>query len=1052
MPLPELQPGQYWRANREMPEGDRGREWSGAWEVGFSYLVKDLKVVDGRLHTVVLHPHPLSDYQHDTEMLARHFFAAFERDLDPDVSRAADMKALQERIGQINQEIADGPRLEDVSTAAQRRLIEAGTATPRPEAAGAGALSISETDIQKAQKRSGALLEVSKKKAAWLQQRVEAVGETASRIALFGREKAETALAQVKDVLRYAQHLEEGIETLGLYTGKDVQVQMLCDGPLASDDAPLSIFQRRLYMDEEFLVHLAEGGATWRDVESFGKALGEDETLLDRIIPSERGVVCMRYRRHEKQIDLGEFKTVAEAFSAGLKAQEEEARNRTTFLLIRDGRRVWQVWSEISTDNSPRLFPTMKEVDKPFVGWGWHGEEKQRIDLEDIRFSDKLEESRRIQLHYRRLLILLWGLDDRENLVGLRRSGDTRKFTDLSFQKDRFVFISDDDEERLLSTGRPSFRKFAAEHNAMLRSGSRVLCLWGNLLTSDTAPGCVKSIDRRSSHGPRDEVRLWPDNDTDILIARKDGDEIVVDVEASGEKRSWMYDRYETSGQTRRIKARVSLTAYREASIGFLVLDAIKAEDLKFYCESRLERQSYLHYLSTFIAARKHVETVREAEVESRDVLANGLKAAGLFDDERCAGVLDEAILAWRARNRGKALPGPLDPEWKAAATAIYGFCWIALGKDIDLEPIATDLAAKGGRKPLRLVLTGNNQVILYASSTANEMQDALGNWPWVTRIACRRLRKAPWLAVEGESFAILPARAADERVLTEWPEATKWIDLVDHDKIGPDGRRELVAWLRDAAAAAPQLIAPSRHLVETMLKEATELSRLNSKGMVRRPDVVIPFAIVRKKEVEFRQPDACRVLAMRIDAFWWCWRHGLAAETEEALRGRYSRPGTHVRQLRGENDPEGEDRAWSGDFEASLVSLSSKDVVRALDDGQSLPNLIDAHVYDSVPINEGHFEALQDILRDGRSNWMFGERFAYRKNRSKPAAWDFVLKIKDAWALAVPFSDSSRRPGKPAPKPEADDEAEQEDARPAEQDDEDDQDDGPAAQEDLNP
>lgn len=1018
MALPELQPGQYWRASKEQPELDSRHEIDGSWQVGLSYLVKELKIVDGRLHTAVLHPHPLTEYQHDIEMLARHFFAFFERDLEPEVSRAADMQALQSRIQQINQEIADGPPMDEVSTASERRLIDArplaptqGPAPASQAPGGHGMLAVSETDLQRAQKRSAALVAVSKKKAEWLQARVGAVGETAGRIALFGKEKAEAALAQVQEALQYARHLEEGIETIGLYTGKGVDLRMLCDGPLAGDDVPLSIFQRRLYMDEEFLVHLAEGGATWRDLGDFAKALGEDEALLDRIIPAERGVVCMRYRRHEMKVDFGSFETVAEAFSAGIEAQAEEAANRTTFLLVRDGRRVWQVWSEISTDNSPRLFPTMKEVDKPFVGWGYSDKDK-RIDLEDIRFSDKIEESRRIQLHYRRLLILLWGLDDRENLVGLRRAGDVRKYTDLSFQRDRFVFISDDDADRLLGTGRLPFRSYVRKQNAMLRPGSRVLCLWRKLLTSDTAPGCVKVIDRGSRNGPRDDIRLWPDNETDILVARRDGDEIVVDIEASGEKRSWMYDRFENSGQTRRIKAKVSLTKYRDSAVAFLVLDAVKPEDLRFYCESRLERAGYLDYLQTFIAARKHVALEIEAEDPSRDVLVTGLAAAGLAGDERCAGVLDDAILAWRARNRGKPLPGPLDPEWNAAATAIYGFCWIALGKDIDLQPIAAELAAKDGRKPLRLVLTGNNQVVLYATPTKTEKQFSLGEHPWIARIVCRRLRKAPWLAVDSVSQALMPKALPDEKVLAEWEGHEKWAGLKDIDRIGIAGKKKILDWIHEAASKIDDVIAPSPELIASATIAIKQLTIENSQGSVRVPDVVLPFAIVRLKDEKDRERKQLRILMLRIEAGWWAWKNGGEHQIERMVREIYRSPGHAIDRLRGKPR-----EGWS-DYHVSLIEVGPVTLLAEIDKCRhGFPWIVDCSHYESLPCkDEGHEMALVDMLRDGRYQVFRLESTDIADRRKEPPAKDVLFMDETAWSKAGLFIESLER--KPDPNP----------------------------------
>ena len=61
-------------------------------------------------------------------------------------------------------------------------------------------------------------------------------------------------------------------------------------GPTAAPDEPVCVFQAMRFMDEEFLIHLQEGGADYADWDGFVEHLVANPQTLDRLIGTPRGL------------------------------------------------------------------------------------------------------------------------------------------------------------------------------------------------------------------------------------------------------------------------------------------------------------------------------------------------------------------------------------------------------------------------------------------------------------------------------------------------------------------------------------------------------------------------------------------------------------------------------------------------------------------------------------------------------------------------------------------------------------------------------------------
>ena len=201
----------------------------------------------------------------------------------------------------------------------------------------------------------------------------------------FFREQALIASIRSSEIASDLEQIHSGLKTLELYTGKGVDVVTITDGEPADPDEPLHLFQRLLYMDEESLINVAQGGADFADFDEFIELVRSDESILQRIAPMPRCVVAMQYRRHGKDYGGDDVRSV-------IINSMKNAENRKAFLLVRNGQKLYAVFGSI--EYMHRLFPTTDEFDKPFRGY--RGE---TIKPTDLNYPDARSKADRLALY-----------------------------------------------------------------------------------------------------------------------------------------------------------------------------------------------------------------------------------------------------------------------------------------------------------------------------------------------------------------------------------------------------------------------------------------------------------------------------------------------------------------------------------------------------------------------------------------------------------------------------------------------------------------------------
>lgn len=410
-----------------------------------------------------------------------------------------------------------------------------------------------------------------------------------------------------------------------------------------------------------------------------------------------------------------------------------------------------------------RLFPSKDEQENIFRGF-----DGQRIKFEDIAYTDKLAEHEKMALHYKRFLLLVCGLDHRLKLFGDFYEGPTSlDFVSLDFQRKNCRFLHDDEKGSLLvEKPRLELNDWIAEKNSYLTSGSRVLCYWSDLINPKTAPGACKI----SSCGDSYEVRYSPQKKMSVEIAYKNGLNYCVSVPVSGS--FWTSDRV--------FNCKVNLIAREKnewASDGlpFLCLDNVSLEELRWYVYDRETRIKHLSYIRLFKLAINHIEKELEQEAGTRQKMLQALEDGGISTPEKRAEVVNRAVIAWRAIHRGKPLPDlndMTDSTWKSLLNQMY----LLANSNDELIADVQAFASKNGLDPLRLAISGNDNLYLYVAPAMDERDDRFEPHAWVDRLTIERgHRGGKDIKEKSRKQMVMQSQPASEITLHQWEEAKNW-------------------------------------------------------------------------------------------------------------------------------------------------------------------------------------------------------------------------------------------------------------------------------------
>jgi hypothetical protein len=750
-----IEPGHHWQCRTGVNGVSSVRE-SLAFEFreGLVYLLTRLVFFDGKLHSVEL----LNDPSVNTglgiltvPLLVENFEPLSEEAAV--AFRQLQMQAVQAEAAEVQKEMTEAtmnPALlepviregvekwereqaranrttseDDDEQPTRRAQVPAIATNGQFNLTGAVNNRITSTDIavfRHMAQREGVIAEIRGK---WLTEKVEHLGNVLKQLTPFYSEQAAIGKARAHEALGLARDVEKGLRSLRLYTGDGVTVEQLAEGASAPASEPLTLYQRKLYMDEEF--------AVWDSVDRmfdacssnvFFQALREHEGLRQQLIPAPRGVVGMAVRRSDVNYDA---KTIEQA----LAAQEMNRINKALFLLVRDGDNWYQVFSaEPSHEVSPRLFPTRNEMDSIFNGF-----DGEKIGFEDLRFTHRTTEYDRKALAYKRFLILACGLDHSRKLFGqFYPEREALSFISQGFQSKYMRFVADDDGDVMLGDNVDDVHELINQNQSQLAAGCRVLVFCSQALSErEAAPGAYNN----GTYSRRDSETVYrrmvnPVHKAIFATVRRDKDELVVNVPVE------RINDYTSSGWGRSepivrkyFSVKVALSKLRGGSISYLITDTLKAEELRPYIYSRRQRANHWDYLYGFKLAMQMMGAEEEANAPLMEHLET--EAQNKFGLTRAAAAIaaTSAAQSWRLKNPDAetlpALESSTYPELDfQLAEASYAFTHA-------IPLIDKHITALGG-KLVRVMRGKKGQLVAYYEQPEAEKDARIKPWRWLGR------------------------------------------------------------------------------------------------------------------------------------------------------------------------------------------------------------------------------------------------------------------------------------------------------------------------------
>jgi len=693
-------------------------------------LISSLNIIDGILHSVVVEPNPKTKWSSthsckaETTLTVDDFLRLYEpinQDKAKEI-READLAELQKEMNEISQELAIGYRENNNDAGATHKLTA--IAEKQKSDMSLPIAMAKEQNIATIKSQTEEIKDIVAKQKEFIEEKTQELSLVSKNLSAIYQEQASKSLASVDGTIKFIAKLEKSIHTLDIFTGKGVHVLTLCEGEEAPREEKLHFYQRKLFLDEEFWVNIANGGADYNSVEDFKKALKEDISVIERMIPSQKGVVLMQFRRNPKAWgNENDYKvTLAKAMMIAMQKQMEDEANREQFLLVRNGKNVCMIFSD-DIQGGERLFPTEEEVKEIFRKSGkFTGVEVDRYlnfkELDNKKARDRMDAK---SLYYKRLLVLMYGLHERDKKVfGENLDGD---WFSQQFQAKKFQFVYDDEDA--LDYNSKSLYDFIAEKNNALQAGSRVIADWTNLMDEDNASGMYSN----PTYGEPEQI--WrPIYTKEPHIVKSDKGKLYVSVKC---KHHWEY------GKTRNIKC------YVNKRTDMLVLDLVKSEEIEFYINSRKHRSSYAHTAIFLLGAR---DMLRKEEEEARDsveyLTEHISQAYPTLDTEYISQKLFESIAFWRVAKGGKSLPDLTEGKNIKALEEISKIFY-EKAINTDKEDMVDFLKEKVDNL---LVVTTNNKGTYYSYSIVPKEEHICigryeGEYPFVKRTEWKKLKKS---------------------------------------------------------------------------------------------------------------------------------------------------------------------------------------------------------------------------------------------------------------------------------------------------------------------
>lgn len=854
-----LQPGIYWRV-KDSCEDER-------FMVGDLHLLLEVCLFEDTPQSVNLLEHPRDGGKSSLNVIIANFLADFEPVTEEvaQAQRASEQQAIMNEVARVQEEMNQAqinplalPEVQEAANSAvesfeadeqariqaevkdrerreadlrriHRRAARRSEAKGNPLAVRRATISdsvevmisegITSDGVRELSLEAGRRIAIATAASKVLSRKADQISTILKGVTPYYAEKGRVALAKASKAITMVKNLEKGITSLKLYTGDSVTVVPVRDGQEAPRSEPLTLMQSKLYMDQEL--------AVWADVqdsfdhssqEEFFKHLRSDDRLLNQVLPAPRCVVSMAVTA--RRID---YDSRMHWYDRLMK----ELKNKVVFLLVRNGDKVYAVYSEEpSHEAAARLFPTQSELEGHF-----RGVDGSRIGLNDIRFAESREEFENTALTYKRFLILLAGLDHREQLFGdFYPREQAMSFMSLEFQHRYFRFVADQDAAMITdgsSAPRGSAHEWMDWCQSQVRSGSRVI------LSSSATHIHLLTGERQKGH----RLEASEIGKTHIVTASK-GHHCI----------DLTFSTKHGFGDNTQSKVWLDGPLMAESSsLWHLCMDRVRLVDVQHYLYRRSARPSNLAILRLL---RRAEEICRQEEQEQEALRAHLRKTAiehKVRTENDVDEAIDNAICLWRAAHKGASAPNLED---RRSVNELLTLIYPAENFKSQAINRAQEFADCSSLTPLRLVMDGKGKLALYCAEDPEEVASIKGavHWGWVRRHVIQQSKSK--FTSNSSSLAWLNSKApiTAEETLHEWPELNDHMND-DAEPVRLAAVKTFIEELELTAASFADLQGDHEmpKWLENTVADKLSRKKLYPNGYLQEPYLMLPVAIVQK-------------------------------------------------------------------------------------------------------------------------------------------------------------------------------------------------------------
>lgn len=390
-----------------------------------------------------------------------------------------------------------------------------------------------------------------------------------------------------------------------IYNGTNCDCYCLLEGRPAPEGTKLSIYQEKLYVDEQIAVYSCRFGSRSFDYTN----LDEFEDFLKASFKEFHyrplSVVAWQIRRTEKN------------YGDALTTMLENQWNYMTAITIRNGEQLYIIYCDEFRIGDV-LFPKAKELDAINERW-------KNI----IRSTTTKEEE--IRAYYGKYvfgLLLIQGILDRTDLLGNWNKG----LNLIKGNDEQLELIRDAEPNFWLDDGHETFNEYITRNRESIKVGSRVL-FTGGLIRNDfnshwddtlTRTGC-RTVD-------------WPAHDQVYIVngtgTWHQGQTFYRFLYLPQEPLSWAaaFRKDDCSNERTR---RIGFKAY---DYELLNLDELKIEDIDYFLSNRKYRADYMRILPILSVAKKMLSREKEQDDNFKKFVKSN------FGFEVSEEELDEAI------------------------------------------------------------------------------------------------------------------------------------------------------------------------------------------------------------------------------------------------------------------------------------------------------------------------------------------------------------------------------------------------------------------------